>query len=224
MLACGPMGSVDLALAADLCERLGLRRAVETGTFRGLTARSLARVFEEVFTIELSQELHHTASEALSDLPNVRVLHGHSARRLVEVADPAVPTLYFLDGHWSGGMTSGVDDECPVLEELAAIGSGHPDDCFLIDDARLFTSAPPPPHRADQWPTLIEVFDALRERNPDHLITLLADQVVAAPARAKPAIDGYGQRVQRVSPLVARARGLAGIVREKIGRYAAAES
>jgi hypothetical protein len=212
------MGSVDLALAADLRERLGLRRAVETGTFRGLTARSLADVFDEVLTIELSPHLHRSASEALSDLPNVRALQGHSAQRLVEVADATVPTLYFLDGHWSGGSTSGADDECPVLDELAAVGDGHRDDCFLIDDARLFTSAPPPPHRAEQWPTLIEVFDALRARHSDRVVTLLADQVVAVPGRAKPAIDVYGQRVQRISPIVAGARGLAGMVREKIGR------
>jgi hypothetical protein len=42
--------------------------------------------------------------------------------------------------------------------------------------------------------------------------------VVAVPGRAKPAIDVYGQRVQRISPIVAGARGLAGMVREKIGR------
>jgi hypothetical protein len=50
------------------------------------------------------------------------------------------------------------------------------------------------------------------------VVTLLADQVVALPARAKPAVDLYGQRVQRVSPVVARARGLAGLMREKVGR------
>jgi hypothetical protein len=212
------MGSVDLTFAKDLRQQAGVTRAVETGTFRGLTARSLATVFDEVVTIELSAELHAEAAEALADTPSITALQGHSAQRLAEVADAARPTLYFLDGHWSGGNTEGADDECPVMEELAAIGAGNPDDCFIIDDARLFTSAPPPPHRAEQWPTLIEVFDALRERHPEHIVTLLDDQIVAAPRRAKAAVDAHGQRVQRVSPIVAKARGLSGVVRQKLGR------
>jgi hypothetical protein len=212
------MGSVDLSLATDLRDRLQLRRAVETGTFRGLTARALAGVFPEVVTIELSEPIHATASQALADLPGVTAVQGHSAERLREVADAVVPTLYFLDGHWSGGHTSGVEDECPVLEELTAIGAGHPSDCFIVDDARLFTSSPPPPHRAEQWPSLVEVFDALRAIHPDHLVTLLDDQVIAVPASAKGAIDAYGERVNRVPPLVAAARGVSGMVREKLGR------
>jgi hypothetical protein len=195
-----------------------LRRAIETGTFRGLTARALAGVFGEVVTIELSPDFHRSAAEALSDLPTVRVLQGHSVERLTEVSDASVPTLYFLDGHWSGGDTSGAEDECPVLEELAAIGHGHPDDAIVIDDARLFTSSPPPPHRAERWPSLLDVIDAIRAIRPDHLITVLNDQVIAVPQRAKPAIDGYGQRIQRVAPLVARARSVATMVRERLGQ------
>ena len=190
------MGTVNLQLASDLRHLLGLRRAVETGTFRGHTARRLATVFPDVVTIELSEELHRAAAPALRDVPGVRALQGHSAERLGELGDPALPTLYYLDGHWSGGVTEGVGDECPVLAELAAMGAGAPDDCIIVDDARLFTSAPPPPHRPEQWPALMEVIDAIRERHPSHLVTLLNDQVVAVPPRARPAIDAYGARVR----------------------------
>jgi hypothetical protein len=190
------MGSVDLAFASDLRDRLGLKRAVETGTFRGTTSRKLAPLFESVATIELSPTLHQRAEVALRDLRNVRVLQGDSAERLMELSDPDVPTLYFLDGHWSGGSTSGVEDQCPVLRELAMIGSGHPDDCIVIDDARLFASAPPPPHNVDQWPTLMDIFDAIRRHRPDHIVTVLGDQIIAAPTRGRPAIDAYGLRIQ----------------------------
>ena len=211
------MGTVDLQLASDLRDRLGLRRAVETGTFRGGTARSLATVFPEVVTIELSEDIHRAAELALRDTPQVRALQGHSALRLGELTDPATPTLYYLDGHWSGGATGGVGDECPVIAELAAMGSGSPDDCVIVDDARLFTSAPPPPHRPEQWPTLMEVIDALRERHPGHLVTLLNDQVIAVPARARLALDDYGLRLQpRPGPLD-HARGAIGRVVMLVG-------
>lgn len=194
------MGSIDVSFATDLRDGLKLRRAVETGTFRGITARKLSRLFDEVVTIELSPELHRAASGgALRDLSNVRALQGHSGERLREIVDATVPTLFFLDGHWSGGPTSGADHECPILEEITAIGAGHPDDTIIVDDARLFASSPPPPHRPEQWPSLLEIIDAIRVVRPEHIITVVDDQIIAAPARARPAIDVYGQQVQKAS-------------------------
>ena len=211
------MGSVDLQLATGLKDTLGLRRAVETGTYRGITARTLAGVFERVVTIELSTELHASAQAALSDVPAVTALQGHSARVLETVGDPATPTLFFLDAHWSDGATAGVDDECPVLEEIAAVGTGHPDDCVLIDDAHLFTASPPPPHRPGAWPTLLDVIDALRAQHPEHHITMLADQILAVPARARTVADAYGLRtLEERTSLVTRAKVAAFHARERL--------
>ena len=190
------MGTIDLRLAANLRDQVGLQRAIETGTYRGGTARALASVFGSVITIELSRPLHERAATRLRDLPQVKAMHGHSSEVLHDVVRSDIPTLYFLDGHWSGGNTEGADDECPLLDELAAIGFGHRDDCLVIDDARLFTSAPPPPHDPTHWPTIVEVFDAIRSQRPDHVVTLLSDQVIAVPQRAKPAVDAYGARLQ----------------------------
>jgi hypothetical protein len=213
------MGTVDLRLASDLVATVGLKRAVETGTYRGRTARSLASVFQAVVTIELSAELHEQAVGALRDVPSITPLLGHSAQVLRDVSEPATPTLFYLDGHWSGGVTAGEEDECPVLEELAAIGSGHEDDCVVIDDARLFTSAPPPPHERDAWPLLIDVFDAIRARRPDHIVTVLADQVIAVPRRARTPVDDYGQRVASAqTTMLTRVKGAAYQTRELVRR------
>jgi hypothetical protein len=209
------MGTVDKRLAADLRDRLKLRRAVETGTFRGLTARSLASLFEGVITIELSGPLHERATTLLRDLPEVETVHGDSAEVLGAIASAGIPTFYFLDGHWSGGPTEGVENQCPLLAEIAAIGPGCPDDCMVIDDARLFTAAPPPPHNTAQWPALVEVFDAIRSQRPDHVVTLLADQIIAVPQRAQPAIDTYSARVVHET-LSNRMRLLSAAVRGRI--------
>ena len=122
-------------------------------------------------------------------------MQGDSRERLRELVDRRIPTLYWLDGHWSGGPTAGVDDECPVLPEIEHIGKGHPDDCLLIDDARLFVASPPPPHDPAQWPSLVEVFDALRASRPDAHVTIVADTVIAVPARAKDVVDRYAHSV-----------------------------
>lgn len=189
------MGSVTTELATGLRDAANLSRAVETGTYRGDGTILLATVFDEVVTIELSKELHAAAQPRLAKAPNVKALQGHSAERLSELVDADVPTYYFLDGHWSGGVTAGEEDECPVLGELAALAGGHPSDCFVIDDARLFLAAPEPPHDPAKWPTLLELVDQIRAVRPDHLVTILDDQVIAAPPQARAFLDDYGRRV-----------------------------
>lgn len=189
------MGTVSRSLATQLRDALGLERGIETGTFAGDGSRILAEVFPSAATIEWSAEVHASAQQRLArfEFTNLRLIQGDSRRELGPLAGEGKPTLYFLDGHWSGGNTAGAEDECPVLEEVEAISPGHPDDCIVIDDARLFTASPAPPHDPAQWPTLLELIDALRAGRPEHSITVLHDQVIAVPMRAKPIIDAYGR-------------------------------
>jgi hypothetical protein len=187
---------------------------VETGTYRGGGTRALAALFPEVITVELSHELHTAAADELSDLDGVTALQGDSRQVLPTVTDASTPTLWFLDGHWSGGPTAGQEAECPVLDELAAVHGGSATDCVLIDDARLFAAPPPPPHDAEQWPTLVDVFDAIRSAHPGHHVTVLSDLVIAVPASAKPIVDRFGQALDAPSPAPSgRFAGLVGRVK-----------
>jgi hypothetical protein len=208
------VGGVPNELATQLRDELGLGRAIETGTYQGGGARRLGLMFPEVASIELAPELARSAQESLADVPHVRVLEGDSRDWLARLADPELPTLYFLDGHWSGGPTAGEQAECPVIDELRAIAPGHRDDCILIDDARLFTASPPPPHDPDEWPDLVELLDLMREIRPEHHVTVLHDLVIGVPARARHYVDEFGRRTlepleQPAKPsLLARLRGL----------------
>jgi len=206
-------------LAAELRDALGLTRAVETGTFRGDGARTLAAVFAEVVTIELSEKLYSEASATLRDEPAVRVLNGDSAELLGELVEDDKPTFFWLDGHWSGGETVGMDAQCPVLGELTAISGGHADDCVLIDDARFFAASPPPPFDRSQWPTLTELIDTIRAAWLDHHVTVVKDVVIAVPRRAKPLVDSFGHREDERTEQGADARvGREAKVRERDAR------
>lgn len=194
------MGTVPIELAQELCLRLGLERAVETGTFEGGGTRLLAREFPTVVSIELSEPLHEAAKATLSDLPNVHLLQGNSAEKLPAVAAAGVPTLYWLDGHWcarDSRLPAGVEDQCPVLAELSAIAGGHPLDCVIIDDAVFFAASPSPPYRADQWPTLIELLNAMTAAFPQHHITVVHNYAIAVPVGGKPSVDNFGHRVAK---------------------------
>jgi len=192
------MGGAPIWLATRLQAELALDRAVETGTFLGAGAKALSRVFPEVVTVELSEELHAQAVASHGSNPKIRFVHGDSRRVLAELADATIPSFYFLDGHWSGGPTTGTEAQCPLLDELAALVKGHPRDCIVIDDARLFLAAPPPPYRPDDWPTLVQVIDAIQAGHARHHITVLDDQVIAVPPEAKATVDWMGQRWARV--------------------------
>jgi hypothetical protein len=102
-------------------------------------------------------------------------------------------------------MTAGEEDECPVLDELRATGEGHPDDCILIDDARLFLERPPPPHKADHWPTFDEIAAAIRSARPDHRVEVLHDIVVAVPPAAVDLVERFGRRRPERTSLIRRA-------------------
>lgn len=194
------MGSLPPDLAAELRDRLGLTRAIETGTFLGGGTRLLAGLFPTVVTIELAEPLAARARSELADLPGVTVRQGNSRTILPGLVDPAQPTLYWLDGHWSGGETAGSDDECPVMDEVAAVAAGNGADCILIDDARLFAASPPPPHDPAAWPTLFELFDALRQARPGHHVTVLRDLVIAVPAEARDLVDRFGREEPEAEP------------------------
>src|SRR5207248_7183528 len=101
------------------------------------------------------------------------------------------PTLYWLDGHWLGPPTAGQDAQCPVLDEIAQLDGGHLDDCILIDDARCFTAAPPPPFEPEQWPTVVEVIEALRAVRPTNHVTVIHDLIISVPGVTKPVVDRY---------------------------------
>lgn len=133
----------------------------------------------------------------------MEVREGSSRVVLPQIIDRTIPTLYWLDGHWSGGVTGGADDQCPIIAELTAIADGHPDDCILIDDARLFLAPPPPPHSREQWPTYRQIEDAILAQRPSFSVMVAHDVIVAVPKRAEdlPAAFAAGPPPERVSAL-----------------------
>ena len=82
---------------------------------------------------------------------NVRLIEGDSGIRLPEMlADIRRPVLFWLDGHYSAGVTASAALHTPISAELQAIlrhpVKGH---VILIDDARCFDGSNDYPHIDD---------------------------------------------------------------------------
>jgi hypothetical protein len=105
------------------------------------------------------------------------------------------------------------------LKEIESIGSGHPNDVLIVDDARMFVTAPPPPNDPAQWPSLMTVIDAIRSLRPEHIVTVVNDQIVAVPEGARDALNRYGWRLQKVSWPVAKAHAVRELVRIRVGAF-----
>jgi hypothetical protein len=131
---------VKQLLVRQAGEDYGCRVLVETGTFEGDMLLANRHHFARLVSIELSEELWRRASRRLRRASNVTLLHGDSADLLPGVvADLCEPALFWLDAHYSKGITAPGSTETPIEAELrtilAAPAGGH---VVLIDDAQDF--------------------------------------------------------------------------------------
>ncbi len=157
-----PPYAIKRKLLRDFARRFGLRIFVETGTFYGDTSFALRNCFDRLFSIELDHALFERAAQRLRRYKQISLLEGDSGqlipRILAEIGEPA---LFWLDAHYSGGITAHGSLGSPILSELDRIFSHSvPNHVILIDDARDFTGQ-------DGYPTVAELREAVLARRPD---------------------------------------------------------
>jgi hypothetical protein len=181
-------GALDREWVARLARTFGLRAFVETGTYLGHSLENVCGLFERAVSIELSPQLHAAAQRKFADRPNVTLLQGDSAQRIVEAATlcAGLPTLYWLDAHWSAGNTARGDENTPILAELALIADRvGADDVVLIDDMRNFVTVPEGFAHHDAllgYPLIDEVLQVLA-RFPGGFQAVLSGDVLVCTSR-----------------------------------------
>ncbi|KKS06667.1 MAG: hypothetical protein A2418_00605 [Candidatus Brennerbacteria bacterium RIFOXYC1_FULL_41_11] len=113
---------------------------IETGTYLGDTVAAVKNLFSEIHSIELGENLAKEARKRFAKYSHIKIHQGDSAIVLPEIFKNASkkPTLFWLDAHYSEGITVGSDDNLPLVKEIKTIlehwQSGS---VVLIDDARL---------------------------------------------------------------------------------------
>jgi hypothetical protein len=120
---------------------------VETGTYLGQTTEILSKNGSMVYSIEPEPTLYKNAEQYFSSIKNVEILNGTS-----EVIFPTLlPRIdgdvnFWLDGHYSAGITFKGLQDTPILDELKNIGNNinHFNKiCVLVDDIRCFNPHQP---------------------------------------------------------------------------------
>jgi len=108
---------------------------IETGTYLGDTSFYLSKLFSHVTTIEPNSDLHKRAKVKYRNVKNIDFILGASETRFEQVMQNHSGMLnIFLDGHYSGGITSRTDYATPLIVELDTI-LNHIE---RFDEIRLF--------------------------------------------------------------------------------------
>lgn len=185
---------IPLEIALFLSQKLGLKTFVEGGTFEGATAAAASPHFNKVFTIEKSEAMHTIAARNLAGKKTITLLKGDTRDHLPALLKEHNNFLFWLDAHWSGNLTYGKGDECPIIEELELIFASKRNIAIMIDDARMFLAPPPLPHVATSWPNLKKIISVI----PDNYdLYVFEDVIYVFPVEAGDAFREFLQ--QRVT-------------------------
>lgn len=112
---------------------------VETGTYMGDMVKAQLKNFKNIYSIELGKDLWENAVKRFEKDKQVKIIHGDSGKIFRDLI-PKIneKELFWLDGHYSAGMTAKGEKNCPILEELKGIFNSNHQHVLLVDDARCF--------------------------------------------------------------------------------------
>lgn len=130
----------------------------ETGTYLGNTVFGIKDAFAEVYSVELSRDIAELARERFSGIRHVHIINGESATALGEfLRGLDQPAVFWLDAHYSAGVTAMGTLQTPVKDELRAILSHRiKRHHILIDDVKDFNGE-------NDYPTVAEILDMVQE-------------------------------------------------------------
>jgi len=175
-----PNNSYRRGRLRGLAEMYDLHVLVETGTNVGGALFELKGFFDKIYTIEIVPELTAKAKAYLGPQPHIEYIIGDSGIELGNIM-PKIdrPTLFWLDGHHSGGDTGRCLDgkDTPVMKELPHIlkapDLGH---VIVIDNAASFG-------KARDYPTLDELRRFVFSYRENVNITVEGDGIIIVPQR-----------------------------------------
>lgn len=156
----------------NYAQQFNLRTLIETGTYHGAMVSATKETFSRIISIELDKDLAQTAKRRFSRYGHISIVQGDSGKMLQDLlATITEPCLFWLDAHYSGGLTAKGQTVTPILQELGHIlrhpVAGH---VILIDDARCFVGR-------DDYPTIEQVRELVLAAHPDWVFEVRDDMI-----------------------------------------------
>lgn len=143
---------------------------IETGTYYGDMIEAQRMLFKKIFSIELNENLWQKAVNRFNKYRHITILNGDSGKVLHTITNSLNENaIFWLDGHYSHGVTSRGEKDCPILEEIDAIfGNSNLNHILLIDDARLFNGE-------GDYPTIENLNKRIQEHDANYFCEIKDD-------------------------------------------------
>jgi hypothetical protein len=151
-------------------QKFGHTILIETGTYLGTMVEAQKKRFKKIISIELGVDLFKNAKEQFKNDNNVIIMQGDSGEVLPKILkDLNEPAIFWLDGHYSEGITAKGAKECPIFEELDAIfNSKKFNHILLIDDARCFIGQ-------GDYPSIENLTEYIKRKNDKYQVEVKYD-------------------------------------------------
>lgn len=146
----------------EIAKKYSTKILVETGTYLGTMINANKSYFERIFTVELDKKLYKRAKKKFARFRHITVKQGDSAKVLPQILKEIKdPTLFWLDAHYSGGITSKGKLATPIFEELKIILTKSSSHVLLIDDALDFNGQ-------NDYPDIKKLKGIIAKKNPNY--------------------------------------------------------
>ncbi len=154
----------------------GLKILVETGTLYGDMVEAMKKVFDRIYSIELDKGLYEEARKRFNGEKHIELICGDSGVEIINLMNKIdEPALFWLDAHFSGGITAKGENDTPIYKELSTIlnapDRGH---VMIIDDARSFGSDP-------DYPNMDELNEFVKSKRSNLEIAVQDDSIRITP-------------------------------------------
>lgn len=170
-----PPAHLKKQLMKDYAKKHKATCFIETGTFMGDTTNEMKDFFEKVDSIELDTKLANRAKKRFENDKNVTIWQGDSGEvinKYLELMPKTAIGFFYLDGHFSGGITAKADINTPISKELVAIYKHSNKHVIFIDDARNFFN------NAEDYPPYEDLIQQVKGYNKNVNIHIELDMII----------------------------------------------
>lgn len=131
----------------DYAKIYGCNVFVETGTYWGDMDKHVYKTFEYLASVEIQKFIYEKNLITFKNYSKLHLYCGDSTHQIPKMLSDIkahfgtkkYKVVFWLDGHYSAGITGRGEKDTPILEELKGIKDANIGKCvILIDDARCF--------------------------------------------------------------------------------------
>ena len=157
-------------IVKEYAEKFSMDILIETGTYTGDMVFAAKDTFNRIYSIEIDNDLYEHAKQRFSEYKYITIIKGDSSEELPKIlADINQNCLFWLDGHYSGGVTSKGSFDTPIMIELKCIFEHQIyEHIILIDDARCFNGL-------NDYPKLKDLKNYILKKHPNWIFEVKDD-------------------------------------------------